>query len=123
MRTQSLNGIWQYRVGGGKSTAREVPFSALPVGRSVCERRFDLAEESARVFLRFEGITYHARVTLNGTPLGEMQPYCEYTLEVTAFIKARDNHLVVELEDIMPPFGPSDGWANYGGIIRGVSLL
>ena len=29
----------------------------------------------------------------------------------------------MELEDIEPKFGPTEGWENFGGIIRDVSLL
>ncbi len=123
MKKQSLNGIWNYRIGKGQFTEREVPFSALPVGHSECQRRFDLIEKSDRVLLRFDGITYFARVTLNGKMLGEMLAYCEYTFDITDTVREKDNLLTVELEDISPEFGPTEGWGNYGGITRGVSLI
>lgn len=123
MKVQSLNGIWQYQIGNGRVTERTVPFSAHPVGRSVCMRTFDLTHVSEKVFLRFEGITYHATVTLNGVQVGEMLPYCRYTFDVTSCVKSCDNVLSVVLEDITPTFGPSEGWENYGGIIHDVLLL
>lgn len=123
MKTQSLNGTWRYRVGGGRETEKEVPFCTLPVGRSICTKRFDLRDASERVLLRFDGITYHATVTLNGCELGEMLPYCEYTFDITDRVKEKDNLLTVTLEDIAPVFGPSEGWENFGGIIRDVTLL
>ena len=123
MKQQSLNGTWGYRIGGGKETQREVPFCSLPVGRSVCTKRFDLTEESDTLLLRFDGITYHATVTLNGVTLGEMYPYCEYTFDITETATKTDNFLTVTLEDIAPVFGPSEGWENFGGIIRDVTLL
>jgi hypothetical protein len=123
MKIQPLNGTWQYRIGGGRLRRQEVPFSALPVGHSECVRSFDLCCEGRRVFLRFDGIAYHATVTLNGQTVGEMLPYCEYTFDVTDTVKEQGNHLLVSLEDISPAFGPSAGWGNYGGITRGVSLL
>lgn len=123
MTTQTLNGTWQYRIGRGQWETVEVPFSRLPVGHSECARRFDCTVRAPRTFLQFEGITYAARVWLNGQAAGEMLPYCVYTFDVTALIRDRDNELRVELEDIAPAFGPSEGWENYGGIIRGVSLL
>lgn len=123
MKIQSLNGEWLYRIGKGRERVREVPFSALCVGHSECRRIFSLDERSDRVFLKFDGITYHASVYLNGVKLGEMLPYCEYVFEVTGSVKADNNELLVELEDIAPSFGPTAGWENYGGIIRDVSLL
>jgi hypothetical protein len=93
------------------------------VGRSTCVRHFDLPEAAERTFLKFDGITYYATVTLNGTGLGDMLPYSEYTFEVTHLVKERDNLLTVCLEDIDRAFGPSEGWENYGGIIRDVHLL
>lgn len=123
MKTQSLNGVWQYRVGKGAWKKQCVPFSTLPVGHSECTRTFDCAENTPTVFLKFDGITYYARVFLNGQYLGEMLPYSEYTFDVSKAVKSTDNDLLVELEDIAPDFGPSEGWENYGGIIRDVSLL
>ena len=122
MKRQSLNGIWNYRIGKGEYVKREVPFSALAVGHSECERCFDLEGNGERVELCFDGITYAARVTLNGKPIGEMLPYCEYKFDVTDTVKERDNILHVEIEDIAPAFGPVAGWENFGGIIRDVYI-
>lgn len=122
MKTQSLNGIWQYRIGKGAFNEKNVPFSCLAVGHSECERAFDSEYKSDRIFLKLEGITYLARVFLNGEMLGEMLPYSEYSFDVTQLIKEHDNLLHVELEDTEPKFGPTEGWENFGGIIRNVSL-
>ena len=123
MSLQSLNGIWQYRIGKGTWGECAVPFSALAVGHSECERRFDLEDRADKVFLRFDGINYSARVILNGNLLGEMLAYSEYTFDVTELVRPKDNELTVELEDLSPAFGPSAGWENFGGITRDVSLL
>ena len=124
MRTvQSLNGVWDYRVGRGMWAAKTVPFSSLPVGESECRLVFDREVKGARCFLIFEGITYAADVVLNGEELGQMLPYCEYRFDVTGFIRDTGNELTVRLRDIDPVFGPSEGWENYGGIIRPVWLL
>ena len=121
--TQSLNGWWDYRVGKGAFTRKKVPFSTLPVGKSECVLRFSpIAHEGAtRAFLVFDGITYEGKVTLNGVELGTMLAYCEYRYEVTHLLR-EENVLSVELSDIEPVFGPSEGWENYGGIIRDVYL-
>ena len=123
MKEISLNGIWSYRVGNGKAKEVTVPFSHIPVGRSECTRCFDLSESADRVFLKFEGITYYAKVLLNGEEIGEMLPYCEYEFEITHLVKPLQNELCVILEDIDRAFGPSEGWENFGGIIRNVSLV
>ena len=121
--TQSLNGWWDYRVGKGAFTRKKVPFSTLPVGKSECVLRFSPIEhpDAPRAFLVFDGITYAAKVTLNGQYLGEMLAYSEYRYDVTDILR-EENLLSVEISDIDPVFGPSEGWENYGGIIRDVYL-
>lgn len=124
MKIQNLGGTWQYRIGKGEKSDVTVPFCALAVGHSECFKEFDLCEEKTEVLLlKFDGITYYAKVYLNGTFVGEMGPYCEYTFDVTGILKDKGNELTVELEDVSPKFGPGDGWENYGGIIRDVNLL
>jgi len=123
MKKITLNGTWNYRIGNGKWEAVTVPFSRLPVGHSECFRTFDLEKCLDKVFLQFDGITYGARVTLNGTFLGEMLAYAEYRFDITDLVLPKNNELLVELEDIAPKFGPTEGWENFGGIIRDVSLL
>ncbi|MBQ9131449.1 MAG: hypothetical protein IJX62_03115 [Clostridia bacterium] len=118
-----LNGTWKYQVGQGEPSSIDVPFSRLPVGRSECVKRFDLPKSAARTFLKFDGITYYARVTLNNVDLGEMLPYCEYEFDITDLVKPTGNTLSVILEDINRSFGPSEGWQNFGGIIRDVYLI
>lgn len=119
----SLNGIWEYRVGKGEWGERQVPYSRLPVGHSEIRRTFDLEKNAKSVYLQFEGITYFAKVYLNGTLLGEMLAYSEYLFDITKIAKKKNNVLLVELEDIDAEFGPSEGWENFGGIIRNVNLL
>ena len=119
---QSLNGVWSYRVGHGAWSEVRVPFSRLPVGHSECRRTFDAPQRADRTELVFEGITYAAEVTLNGTPLGTMLPYVEYRFDVTSLVRPTGNELLVALEDTAPAFGPTEGWENFGGIIRDVYL-
>ena len=87
MREQTLNGIWNYRIGKGKQTQIEVPFSKLAVGHSECSLDFDLQDTADKTFLKFEGITYYAKVFLNDFLIGEMGPYCEYTFDISDKIK------------------------------------
>lgn len=121
MKKISLNADWTYSAGGA-ATHVDVPFSHLPVGRSTCQKSFIYTDRAERVLLKFDGITYWARVTLNGEVLGDMLPYCEYDFDVTDIL-LENNLLTVELEDINLKFGPTEGWENFGGIIRDVSLL
>ena len=123
MKTQNLNGTWSYRIGKGKISDREVPFSALPVGHSECSRYFDADMSFDRIFLKFDGITYYAKVILNGAFVGEMLPYCECIFDITDTVKEKENFLTVEVEDLSPKFGPTAGWENFGGIIRDVNLV
>ena len=118
-----LNGTWQYRIGNGRFAPKQVPYSALPVGRSELVTTFSKSSGYSRAFLQFEGITYHGWVYLNGEYLGDMLPYCRYRFEITDMIRDDCNELRVVLEDIHTAFGPSEGWENYGGIIRPVSVI
>lgn len=123
MITQSLCGVWKYRIGKGEWTEMSVPFSCLAVGHSEVFTTFDLDFDSENVFLKFDGITYQATVILNGKTLGTMLPYSEYTFDIKNVATKKDNKLVVELEDTLPKFGPTDGWENFGGIIRDVNIV
>ncbi len=121
-KIQSLNGIWQRRIGKGAFLTQKVPFSALAVGESCCKRTFDREYKMPRAFLVFEAITYSAVVTVNGKTFEPMLPYIPYRLEITDVIKEKDNRVSVEITDIGLPFGSSAGWENYGGIIRDVYI-
>ena len=123
MKVCSLNGIWMRRIGEFPEVEQAVPYSTLPVGRSTCRRDFEVDRDRKRVFLKFDGITYRAWVTLNGKFLGEMLPYSEYEFEITDYVSDGKNSLSVELEDLNLSFGPTQGWENFGGIIRDVSLI
>ena len=119
-KIQSLNGWWDYRIGKGEYVKKLVPYSDLCVGLSECARTFDAEYKKDRAFLVFEGITYLARVTLNGIFIGELAPYIENRIEITDILKETENSLSVEIRDTGMPFGPSAGWENYSGIIRNV---
>ena len=118
----SLNGYWDYSINNTPSGKIRVPYSSICVGSSCCELEFD-AEKAPFTKLCFEGITYKAKVTLNGTVLGDMVPYSLYEFDVTALLKEKSNLLRVDITDMNVPFGPSEGWENYGGIIRDVYLV
>lgn len=119
---RSLDGLWKFAVPGGKPELRQVPGSYDCVGDSVWSREFPADPNAAgRVRLCFEGIAYEGKAYLNGVCLGTMLPYSYYTFEVTQLLRA-ENELTVELMDLNAPFGPSEGWRSFSGIVRGVYL-
>ncbi|MBQ8408904.1 MAG: hypothetical protein IJY39_08580 [Clostridia bacterium] len=126
---QLLNGWWDYRIADGKFTKKLIPYSDPPVGFAECKLdfdalKFDANEDTAgkRAFLVFDGITYSAEVTLNGTLLGKMLPYCEYRYEITDLLKSENNRLSVIIRDTEIVFGAGEGWENYSGITRDVYI-
>ncbi len=121
-KIQSLNGWWDYRIGKGGYVKKLVPYSDLCVGLSECALTFDAEYKGERAFLVFEGITYLARVTLNGEFIGKLDTYIEHRIEITDALKESGNRLSVEIRDTGMPFGPSAGWENYSGIIRNVYI-
>lgn len=125
-QTISLAGLWDFAVPGGAGQAwekRRVPGSYHCVGEALYRRIFPAPEhEGHRVLLSFEGIAYEGTPVLNGTRLPEMEPYVDYRYDITPLLK-ETNTLMVELKDWSAVFGPVNGWENYGGIIREVSLL
>jgi beta-galactosidase/beta-glucuronidase len=120
---RSLNGQWAYSVNRKEMGLISVPFSALCAGESECALTFGVQTRAPHCRLCFEGITYRATVTLNGRPLGTMCPYSYHAFDVSDVLLPGENRLVVTLQDMNLPFGPSEGWENYGGIIRDVYLL
>jgi hypothetical protein len=120
-----LCGKWKYRINGGSEETRNVPFSAFCTGESECYTEFDseiFDVKTQSVLLVFEGITYKAEVLVNGKLIGEMLPYCRYVFDVGNILKLGSNKVLVKLYDMGVVFGPSEGWENYGGIIRDVYL-
>ena len=51
-----------------------------------------------------------------------MVAYSFYRFDVTPLLQPEGNILRVEIQDMNLAFGPSEGWENYGGIIRDVYL-
>ena len=120
----SLDGLWSFSIPGGPAELRRVPGSYPCVGDSVWSRRFSCARPAGgrRVRLCFEGIAYEGTVLFNGHRLGTMLPYSFYAFEVTNLLKDGENEITVELMDLNAPFGPSEGWRSFSGIVRSVFL-
>ncbi|HEY3187656.1 MAG TPA: glycoside hydrolase family 2 TIM barrel-domain containing protein, partial [Solirubrobacteraceae bacterium] len=73
--------------------------------------------------LRFEQVRRVARITLNGVLLGvHTDPYVPFTLPAGPLRPGEPNELVVDVDDRKGP-EPREGWWNWGGITRPVSLV
>ena len=73
--------------------------------------------------LRFEAVRRTARVVLNGVVLGtHTDPYVPFTLPATSLRPGQPNELVVYVDNRKGP-EPREGWWNWGGVTRPISLV
>lgn len=91
-------------------------------------RAFRAPERSGRrSFLHFGAANYHARVWLDGEPLGEHEGgFTPFVFEITQRLRSGGNFLVVQVDstrrrEAVP--GRSTDWWNYGGLTRDVCLV
>jgi len=74
-------------------------------------------------WLRFDQARRSARVWLNGRELGSHRdPYTPFELPASGLLVGKSNLLVVRTDNRRPP-GTREGWWNWGGITRPVSLV
>ena len=113
--------------------AREVPYNYFDENDyqiiSTYQKYFDVDEniENKIVKLIFDGFMLKARIYLNGHDLGEhISGYVKVELDVTKYIKQKDNKLIVVLDSredkLIPPFGYAVDYLTFSGIYREVSL-
>lgn len=80
-----------------------------------------------RIFVHFGAVNRHARVFLNGRPVGEHEGgFTPFNFEVTSLLRDGENSLVVLADssrdrDAVPTL--MTDWWNYGGITRPVRLV
>lgn len=73
--------------------------------------------------LRFDAVRRVGRVFLNGKLIGVHQdPYVPFTIPAAGLRPGQPNDLVVEVDNRKGP-EPREGWWNWGGITRPVSLV
>ena len=87
--------------------------------------RFDgpVTPEGFAWALRFEGVRRVARVWLNGRALGSNgNPYQNFTLNARGLKPGEPNELVVRVHNVRPK-DLREGWWNWGGIVRPVTLV
>jgi beta-glucuronidase len=91
-------------------------------------RRFDVTKETnKRLFLYFGAVNYRCHIYLNGKEIGQHEGgFTPFQLEITDVVKAKDNFLVVEVNNKRTPDAipaMAYDWWNYGGITRDVFLV
>ncbi|MBC7650744.1 MAG: beta-glucuronidase, partial [Deinococcales bacterium] len=83
-------------------------------------------QNNKRQFLYFGACNYYSIVYLNGKKLGEHEGgFTPFSFEVTGQIKAKDNFIVVKVDNKRRADGVptvNTDWFNYGGITRDVYL-
>src|SRR3954452_1576645 len=73
--------------------------------------------------LRFDSVRRVADIWLNGRPIGRhADPYVPFELPANGLRPGRPNTLVVRVDNRKGP-EPREGWWNWGGIVRPVSLV
>lgn len=73
--------------------------------------------------LRFESVRRTSTVWLNGRKVGaSTDGYTPFTLAAQGLVPGRPNHLVVRVDN-RKPHGIREGWWNWGGIVRPVTLI
>ena len=113
--------------------AKEVPYNYFNEKDyqfiSTYQKTFDVEEniKDKVVKLVFDGYMLKARIYLNGHDLGEhISGWIKVTLDVSEYIKQKDNKLIVVLDSredkLIPPFGYAVDYLTFSGIYREVSL-
>ena len=92
------------------------------------KKSFDFeTKEDQRSFVYFEAVNYEAKVYLNGELLGAHEGgFTPFQFEVTGKLKAKDNFLVVKVDNKRKKDGIptlNSDWWNYGGITRSVHII
>jgi len=135
----SLNGTWKFNpetTGSGSAKDIEVPGEWIMQGFSVKKgqaatywKTFSLPAEwiGNRVKLRFDGVSSHALVKVNGITIGEHEgSFVAFEFDITDVVKAGENQLQVEVtcETISDILACTSQYAAHpvGGILRKVTV-
>lgn len=147
---QSLNYSWKFVPNFSNSYLKELPKEAEIINIphtvkemnynyqpledyqfvSTYEKIFDVDnfDKDKRYFIRFEGYMVSAKIYFNEQNIGfKVSAYIPVEIEVTEFIKEKNNRLLVILDskedNNVPPFGFALDYATFGGIYREVYLI
>ena len=96
---------------------------------STYQKTFDVEEDINNKIIKlvFDGFMLKARIYLNGQDLGEhISGWIKVEIDVSKYIKQKDNKLVVVLDSRedkdIPPFGYAVDYLTFSGIYREVSI-
>ncbi len=135
---RSLNGTWNLRTATGPASTIEVPgewaMQGFEIGEgetAVYTTRFRLPDDwqGERIKLRFDGVSSHAAVQVNGRPVGEHEGgMVPFEFDLTEAVEAgRENTLTVEVQaqTISDRLSCLSQYAAHtvGGILRKVTLF
>ena len=141
-RCHSLNGVWRFSFQGGEERDMPVPSNWEMHGVGTLRYKDADAPESGRysrtfkipgdwteddlVILRFDGVMFGAKVTVNGKDAGSFRTsFNRNELDITALVRRGDeNSIVVETQKNPKGWGfdCNDDWILHG-IYRDVTLL
>jgi len=103
-----LNGQWNFRVANAPVVTIQVPGEWEMQGQHVAagetaiyERLFDLPDdwEGNPVYIRFDGVSSHARVKVNNQPVGGHEGgFVAFQVDLTGKVKPGKNKLTVEIQ-------------------------
>ena len=136
----SLNGTWKFNTGSGDGAAAgkiEVPgewemqgFKVQEGNRATYRRKFLIPEDWAgnRIKLRFDGISSHGIVKINGKTVGEHEgSFVVFEFDISDALKSGENNLEVEVqcETVSDHLACTSQYAAHpvGGILRKVILF
>jgi hypothetical protein len=127
-----LNGAWERFVDGKLIDVVAAPSSLRLSGYYQLRRQITLPRLAAneRAILHFDGISLYGHATVNGVPLGELDPYVPFEFDISSQVREGANIIEVAIADLAPgpdgagkdalEIGINPGWEAYGGIIRDV---
>lgn len=119
-----LGGKWDFITEGGTVEKRAVPSSHQWMGKYTYRREFKASPSvGRRMLLYFDGLANEGTLFLNGTVLGELEPYVEYRFDITSLLRQDINILELRMADVGAHFAAYNGWSHYAGICRPVYLL
>lgn len=133
----SLNGIWNFRTDQSATAAINVPgewemqgYHVAPGEKAIYDKEFTLPASwvDKRVVVRFDAVSSHAIVKVNGIMIGEHEGgFVAFHMDLTSAIRPGKNILTVEVRanTISDILGCVSQYAAHtvGGILRKVTLF
>ncbi|MGJ1433005.1 glycoside hydrolase family 2 TIM barrel-domain containing protein [Sphingobacterium spiritivorum] len=133
----SLNGMWNFRSDQSSTSAINVPgewemqgYHISPGEKAIYEKEFTLPASwvDKRVVVRFDAVSSHAIVKVNGIMIGEHEGgFVAFHMDLTSAIRPGKNILTVEVQanTISDILGCVSQYAAHtvGGILRKVTLF